>query len=97
MGTGEGKPPSEARQPTLRVGVTEGSGNGAAGVDGMSISQAPGFIRQNWEAICSTLENGTNIRTVQELMGHKDVKTTEIYTHVMSKDLDAVKSPLDLL
>ncbi|MDF7802162.1 integron integrase, partial [Pontiellaceae bacterium B1224] len=43
------------------------------------------------------LENGTNIRMVQELMGHKDVKTTEIYTHVMEKDLNAVKSPLDLL
>ncbi len=43
------------------------------------------------------LENGTNIRMVQELMGHKDVKTTEIYTHVMNKDVDAVKSPLDLL
>ena len=43
------------------------------------------------------LENGTNIRVVQELMGHKDVKTTEIYTHVMNKDIDAVKSPLDLL
>ena len=43
------------------------------------------------------LENGTNIRMVQELMGHKDVKTTEIYTHVMAKDIDAVKSPLDML
>ena len=43
------------------------------------------------------LENGTNIRMVQELMGHTDVKTTEIYTHVMNKDIDAVKSPLDLL
>ena len=31
---------------------------GAAGVDGMSISKASGFIRQNWGAICSTLENG---------------------------------------
>ena len=43
------------------------------------------------------LENGVNIRMVQTLMGHKDVKTTEIYTHVMSKDIDAVKSPLDFL
>ena len=43
------------------------------------------------------LENGVNIRMVQELMGHKDVKTTEIYTHVMKKDLNAVKSPLDTL
>ena len=31
------------------------------------------------------LENGVNIRVVQELMGHADVKTTEIYTHVMGK------------
>ena len=43
------------------------------------------------------LENGVNIRMVQELMGHKDVKTTEIYTHVMDKDLNAVQSPLDTL
>jgi len=43
------------------------------------------------------LESGTNIRVVQKLMGHADVKTTEIYTHVMKKDIDSVKSPLDLL
>lgn len=43
------------------------------------------------------LENGVNIRTVQELMGHKDVKTTEIYTHVMQKGLTDLKSPLDQL
>ena len=41
------------------------------------------------------LENGVNIRVVQELMGHADVKTTEIYTHVMKKDISAVRSPLD--
>jgi integron integrase len=43
------------------------------------------------------LETGTNIRVVQELMGHADVKTTEIYTHVMRKDLSAVQSPIDTL
>lgn len=43
------------------------------------------------------LENGTNIRIVQKLMGHADVRTTEIYTHVMSMDIDEVKSPLDTL
>lgn len=43
------------------------------------------------------LENGVNIRVVQELMGHADVKTTEIYTHVMQKDVSAVVSPLDYL
>ena len=43
------------------------------------------------------LENGVNIRIVQDLMGHSDVKTTEIYTHVMEKDISAISSPLDLL
>ena len=43
------------------------------------------------------LENGTNIRVVQKFMGHADVKITEIYTHVMKKDMDSVTSPLDLL
>jgi len=43
------------------------------------------------------LEDGINIRVVQELMGHADVKTTEIYTHVMEKDIQAVRSPLETL
>ncbi len=43
------------------------------------------------------LENGVDIRSVQKLMGHKDVKTTEIYTHVMQKGLDRLCSPLDQL
>lgn len=43
------------------------------------------------------LESGTNIRVVQKLLGHADVKTTEIYTHVLQQNLGAVKSPLDSL
>ncbi len=43
------------------------------------------------------LEDGVNIRVVQELMGHADVKTTEIYTHVMEKNISATVSPLDRL
>jgi site-specific recombinase XerD len=41
------------------------------------------------------LEDGYDIRTVQELLGHKDVKTTMIYTHVLQKGARAIKSPLD--
>jgi hypothetical protein len=42
------------------------------------------------------LESGTDIRTVQDLLGHVDVATTQIYTHVMQKPGLGVRSPLDL-
>jgi site-specific recombinase XerD len=41
------------------------------------------------------LENGYDIRTIQELLGHANLQTTMIYTHIAAKNILGVRSPLD--
>ncbi|WP_159520718.1 tyrosine-type recombinase/integrase [Sunxiuqinia indica] len=43
------------------------------------------------------LEQGVDIRYIQTILGHESSKTTEIYTHVSTKSLAKIKSPLDLI
>ncbi|GAI16795.1 unnamed protein product, partial [marine sediment metagenome] len=43
------------------------------------------------------LENNTDIRKIQELLGHSNLATTEIYTHISAEELKKIKSPIDSL
>jgi site-specific recombinase XerC len=43
------------------------------------------------------LERGTDLKFIQELLGHQSVKTTEIYTHISNKALGKIRSPLNYL
>lgn len=43
------------------------------------------------------LESGVDLRYIQELLGHKSSKTTEVYTHVSNRELSKIKNPLDSL
>ena len=59
----------------------------------VSIEVIPHILRHSFAK--HLLENGVNLRYIQELLGHENSKTTEIYTHVSKNSLANISSPLD--
>ena len=92
------KPSTDPRSGVLRRHHIHPSGvrravRAAAHKAGVTKHVTPHVFRHSFAT--HLLEDGYDIRTVQELLGHSDVKTTMIYTHVLNKGGKGVKSPLD--
>lgn len=83
----------ETRRHHLSVSPVQKAVRTAARAAGIEKPVTPHVFRHSFAT--HMLERGADIRTVQELLGHRDVKTTEVYTHVLNRGIRGVVSPLD--
>jgi integron integrase len=95
--------PSDRLSKNPHTGITQRHHASESGLQ-KAVSHAGRSVGLNKHSSCHTfrhslathlLQQGYDIRTVQELLGHKDVKTTMMYTHVLNRSRLAVRSPLD--